>query len=90
MNSFPDKQLLPESYQLYIIAKYKARSVVKLDQIGQIYFFASSLWNQQNSRSNYFWLHLIEHGLPLDYDKIVVKHDDHRKIFVTESLHIAI
>ena len=34
-------------------------TVVKLDQICQIYFFASSLWNQQNFHSSYFWQHLI-------------------------------
>ena len=30
MNSFPDEQLLLESYQLYIIAKYKASDCSKI------------------------------------------------------------
>ena len=30
------------------------------------------------------------HGLPLHCDKIVAKHDDHRKLFVVEPIHNAI
>ena len=34
-------------------------TVVKLNQIYQIFFFTLSLWNQQNFRSSHFWLNLI-------------------------------
>ena len=46
-----------------------------------------NFWNQQNFSSiDCTWYH----GLPLHCDKILVKHDVHRKIFVVESIHIVI
>ena len=58
MNSFPDEELLLESYQQYIIAKYKASDCSKIKPDLRSLFFTSSLWNQQNSHSGYFWLNL--------------------------------
>ena len=45
-----------------------------------------SPWNQQYFSSSY----TSYHGLPLHYDKIVVKRGVHRKIFVVVCIHIAI
>ena len=59
MNSFPDECLLFESYQLYIIAKYKASDCSKLRPDLLNMFFASSQWNQRIFHSSYFWLHVI-------------------------------
>ena len=44
MNSFPDKKILLESYQLYIIAKYKASDCSKIrpDLPNPFYFFKST------------------------------------------------
>ena len=58
MNSFPDECLLFESYQLYIIAKYKASDCSKLRPDLPHMFFASSQWNQRIFRSSYFWIHV--------------------------------
>ena len=58
MNSFPDEELLLESYQQYIIAKYKASDCSKIKPDLPSLFFTSSLWNQQDFRSGYFWLNL--------------------------------
>ena len=58
MNSFPDEELLLESYQQYIIAKYKASDCSKIKPDLPSLFFTSSLWNQENFRSGYFWLNL--------------------------------
>ena len=54
MNSFPDKYLLFEIYQLYITAKYKASDCSKLRPDLPNMFFASSQLNQRVSRSSYF------------------------------------
>ena len=52
----------------------------------------SSLWNQQNISTSFFWLdYTWYHGLPLHctLEQNVVR-DIHRKIFVLVSIHIAI
>ena len=43
MNSFPDEELLIESYQQYIIAKYKASDCSKIKPDLPSLFFTSSL-----------------------------------------------
>ena len=81
-------------YYLKVTSYIKWQSIkqailVKLDQIYQICFFASSLRNQQNCRFSYFWQHLVAWSASTLWHN-VVKHDTHRKIFVAESVHIAI
>ena len=49
--------LLLEPCQQYVIAKYKAR--LDYTRSAKPIFISSSLWNKQNFRSSYFWLHLI-------------------------------
>ena len=67
----------------------KPATVVKLDEICQIYFFlASSLWNQQNFGSSYFWRHLIAWSASTLRQSSCITQA--QKIFVAESIHIAI
>ena len=52
------KTLTYADIKLY--AKYKASDCSKIrPDMPNLLFFVSSLWNQQNFRSSYFWLHLI-------------------------------